>query len=156
MIGRCVECQYNTSGFHCERCRKGYVGSAKSYKKCVQPVDAPGTNASSMKPVAGSSGTSPGVVITITLLALLAIAAAGFIIFRKYQTWRRRKGPAFWTVGMSPNGDAVDINSVHNHDARLDDEGDDYKEDAMDNVDYKEGWGRGKTSNKYLRLMEDV
>ncbi|RUS80443.1 hypothetical protein EGW08_011812, partial [Elysia chlorotica] len=158
--GMCRSCQYNTTGFHCEFCLKGYVGSAKSFKKCVLPEDAVGLNMPgsadglSEKSDSNTSGLSAGLIVTITMLVLLAIAAGGFLAFRRYRTWRRRKGPAFWTVGMSPSGDAVDISSVHNPDARLDDEDDDYRGDGVDGGDVREG--RGKQSSKYLRLVEDA
>ena len=146
--GMCRNCQYNTTGYHCERCMHDYVGDPFNAKNCTHTRDVPTMSSLSTRlPQKTSSWASPGLIISITLLILLVIAVVGFLVFRRYRAKRWGKGPAFWTVGMSPNADAVDINSVHNHDARLNDDDDDYQEGAVD-------FRGGKASSKYLRLVE--
>ncbi|GFO09638.1 multiple epidermal growth factor-like domains 9 [Plakobranchus ocellatus] len=159
--GMCRHCQYNTTGFHCDRCLHGYVGDPFTYKNCTLLREILGSSAKSAIPdnSKSSSGLSPGAIITIAMLSLLTIAAVGFLVFRRYESWKRGKAQPPWTVGMNPGGDAVDINSFHNDDARLDDYDDDNdaKHGAGNDVNLYEGKGEGRASkNKYHRLVEQA
>lgn len=149
VTGACF-CDYNTTGFNCERCEEGYEGDAITYKNCT------------LKASKGVFEVLPqGVIAGICVGIILFICAiVGCVVY-----WRWNKNPQqrpFWTVELKDDHEGVNFNTVP--DSLDDDIQVADTKTALEDQDFYEQQGGaaqsrgggGSSGKKYARLHEHV
>ncbi|XP_074654538.1 uncharacterized protein LOC141908396 [Tubulanus polymorphus] len=106
VTGRCYNCKFNTTGFHCGRCLPGFEGDPIIAKNCSL-IDYP--HRVRHPTLAENKNVVMGVTATFGSILLIIIFIIGC---KKYHTWRRWQPQPFWTVELKDDHETVSFSSM--------------------------------------------